>query len=241
MDSPSLSSSYDMGTGRTKRRKLTTSHNFSAVRRNMETYGRGVLKKPVHQTTSRHTRSAMPMLELPPREHVNQLLCQYGLTFQKALPVLDWPSFSRQCEEIYQQGSLRNAAPEWAAVFFAVLACASLRGDHEQGKRYIETVKTVANLWADDLTIDHARSAYLTSVYFIETNSISAAWTTLGNAIRIAQDLGLHKEIGSTSPVEEELRRRLWWCLYITDRWVHDSHLFTHYTLKLTVIQASLA
>lgn len=218
MDSPSISSPYDIGAGPTKRRKLTTSHDFSAVRRNMENYGRGVMKKPKHRTSSHRTRSAMPMPELPPREHVDQLLYQYGITFQMALPVLDWSSFSRQCEEIYQQGSLRNAAPEWAAVFFAVLACASLQGDHEQGRRYIETVKTVANLWADDLTIDHARSAYLTSVFFIETNSISAAWTTLGYAIRIAQDLGLHEVMASRLSVEEELRRRLWWCLHLTDR-----------------------
>lgn len=218
MDSPSLSSPYNTGAGHTKRRKLTSSHDFSAVRRNMEIYGRGVLKKPTARTFPQRTRSVIPIPELPPREHTNQLLYHYGTVFQNALPLLDWPSFSRQCEEIYQQGSLRNAAPEWAALFFAVLACASLRGDHEQGKRYIETVKIVTDLWADDLTIDHARSVYLTSVFFIETNSISAAWTTLGYAIRIAQNLGLHKQTASRSSIEEEPRRGLWWCLHLTDR-----------------------
>ncbi|MCJ1244922.1 hypothetical protein MMC30_002123 [Trapelia coarctata] len=217
-DSAPLSSLYDMGRGPTKRRKLTTSHNFSTVRRNMETYGRGVMKQPQFRRPSQEPKSTVPMPELPPWEQVNQLLREYGTFFQNALPILEWSSFRQQCEGAYQEGSLENAARAWVAVFFAVLACASLRGDQEQGKRYIETVKTVANFWADDLTIDHARSAYLMCAFFIETNSTSAGWTSLGYAIRIAQDLGLHKEITSRSLIEEELRRRLWWSLYVTDR-----------------------
>jgi len=240
-DPPSLSSLYDVGTGPTKRRKLTTSHDFLTVRRNMEVYGRGVLRQPQYRTSIQHPKSAVSMPELPPREHVNQLLHRYGISFQKALPILEWTSFRQQCEEAYQQGSLENAAPEWVAVFFAVLACSSLHGDQEQGKRYIATVKAVANFWTDNLTIDHARSAYLTSVFFIETNSMSAGWTSLGYAIRIAQDLGLHKETTSRSSIEEELRRHLWWCLYATDRYAHTFHPSIRYTVKLTAIQPFIA
>ena len=206
-----------MGTGPPKRRKLTTSHDFSSVRQNMEASGRGVMKKPQSRTSQR-LRSTMRMPELPPREHVNELLYHYGTFFHKALPILEWPSFRQQCEKVFQQGSMENAAPDWAAVFFAVLACASLRRDQEQGRRYIQIVQAVTNFWAEDLTINNARSAYLTSVFFIETNSMSAGWTALGYAIRIAQDLGLHREITSRSRYEDELRRRLWWSLYACDR-----------------------
>ena len=217
-DSALLSSRYDVKTGPTKRRKLTTSHDFSAVRRNMETYGHGVLKQPRFWMSTQRRKSAVPMPELPPQEHVSQLLHQYAISFQKTLPIFEWSAFRQQCEEVYQVGSLEKAAPEWVAVFFAVLACSCLHGDKEQGKRYIENVKAVANFWADELTIDDARSAYLASVFFIETNSMSAGWTSLGYAVRIAQDLGLHKETTSRSSVEEELRRQLWWSLCATDR-----------------------
>ncbi|KAA1097400.1 hypothetical protein PGT21_005338 [Puccinia graminis f. sp. tritici] len=46
-------------------------------------------------------------------------------------------------------------------------------------------------------------------------------WNAVGTAIRMAQSLGLHRPIESTrhSIVHQELRRRVWSCCVITDRW----------------------
>jgi hypothetical protein len=46
-------------------------------------------------------------------------------------------------------------------------------------------------------------------------------WLTIGHATRMAQELGLHKELrsGSTdSPLDLELNRRLWWGCFCLDR-----------------------
>ncbi|WAQ86185.1 hypothetical protein PtA15_6A817 [Puccinia triticina] len=46
-------------------------------------------------------------------------------------------------------------------------------------------------------------------------------WNAVGTAIRMAQSLGLHRKIESArhSVVHQELRRRVWSCCVITDRW----------------------
>jgi len=48
-------------------------------------------------------------------------------------------------------------------------------------------------------------------------NALSALWIRLGSAIRMAQDLGLHRAESLKSNIE--LRRRLWAACLICDRW----------------------
>lgn len=49
-------------------------------------------------------------------------------------------------------------------------------------------------------------------------NALSALWVRLGTAIRMAQDLGLHRT--ESVPQDIELRRRLWGACVISDRWI---------------------
>ncbi|ORX95687.1 hypothetical protein K493DRAFT_337247 [Basidiobolus meristosporus CBS 931.73] len=47
------------------------------------------------------------------------------------------------------------------------------------------------------------------------------SWHFLGNAIRMAQDLGLHRNLldkGGVNDIEKENRRRAWWGCYVLDR-----------------------
>lgn len=50
------------------------------------------------------------------------------------------------------------------------------------------------------------------------TNALSALWIRLGAAIRMAQDLGLHR--AETVKQNIEMRRRLWGACVISDRWL---------------------
>lgn len=52
----------------------------------------------------------------------------------------------------------------------------------------------------------------------MEINCKSASWTWLGSTVRIAQDIGLHRESGPWGVVENEVRRRVWWGIYVWDR-----------------------
>ncbi|RUO96986.1 fungal-specific transcription factor domain-containing protein [Jimgerdemannia flammicorona] len=53
---------------------------------------------------------------------------------------------------------------------------------------------------------------------FSEANLV---WLKSGMAIRLAQDLGLHRSSSKwrISGRENRIRRRIWWATYITDRW----------------------
>ena len=210
---------HDPGLSSSKRRKLTTTaHNFSDVRQNLHVYGRGVVDSPHSRTSAREPPAEVSAPELPQREHADHLLHEYQNSFQLCLPVLHWSSFTRQYQEVYQHGTLQNTPLDWTAVFFAVLSCASLHTNQEEGSKYHKVVKTLVDFWADDLSIEHVRCVFLTSIYLNEINSRSAGWTTLGYAIRIAQDIGLHRKMTYATPLELELRSRLWWCLYVSDR-----------------------
>jgi len=76
----------------------------------------------------------------------------------------------------------------------------------------------LTDLFNDEFTIDHARAALLTSIFLMEINCKSASWTWLGSTVRIAQDIGLHRESGPWGVVENEVRRRVWWGIYVWDR-----------------------
>ncbi|KAI0306625.1 fungal-specific transcription factor domain-containing protein [Multifurca ochricompacta] len=53
-------------------------------------------------------------------------------------------------------------------------------------------------------------------------NALSALWIRLGTAIRMAQDLGLHRAEAVKQSIE--MRRRLWGACLISDRWVSLSY-----------------
>ncbi|MCJ1285244.1 hypothetical protein MMC26_004584 [Xylographa opegraphella] len=214
MRSPSW---VDPTLGSSKRRKLTASHDFATVRRNMETYGIGVVRVPGRRT-SREPSSMTSVPELPLRSLADRLLEDYRTSFQTTLPILDWPDFFRKYEDVYEQGTLRNTPRSWIAVLFAVLACGCLRESWTKGKRFIEMAKSAMVFLENDLTFDHARSAILTSLFLTEINERSAGWIALGHAIRVAQEIGLHRETISGSSEEDEQRRRIWWSIYVSDR-----------------------
>ncbi|MCJ1397529.1 hypothetical protein MMC11_000723 [Xylographa trunciseda] len=215
MRSPSL---VDPTLGSSKRRKLTATHDFAPVRRNMETYGNGVVKVPGHRAfQNSNTMTSIP--DLPPRSLADRLLEDYRTSFQMTLPILDWPTFVRQYEDVYERGTLRNTPRSWIAVLFAVLACGCLRESLVDGKRLLETAKSTLAFLENDLLVDHARSTLLVSLFLSEINERSAGWTALGHAIRIAQDIGLHREtLSGPSEEEVEKRRRIWWSIYVSDR-----------------------
>src|SRR5690606_30028910 len=91
-----------------------------------------------------------------------------------------------------------------------------LTGD--RGRQYLIYGRMLTDLFNDEFTIDHARAALLTSIYLFEINRKSAAWTWLGSAVRIAQDIGLHRETGPWGQIEAEMRKRVWWGIYVWDR-----------------------
>ncbi|KAK8203465.1 fungal-specific transcription factor domain-containing protein [Phyllosticta paracitricarpa] len=206
--------------------------NFHHVRKNIRIYGRGIFKAPppVRPTVPPPLYPSSGAL-LPPKQTTDTVMARYYASFHFYGPLLHWPTFEVQVENLYKAGTFEGMPQIWVSLFFAVLACGTLhcldaapdqpRAEVE-GKQFIDMAALAINTWSDDTTIDHACTTLLISHYLSEMNLRSAGWIWLGSAVRICQDLGLHKEGGEEgelfSPLEIEIRRRIWWTIYTWDR-----------------------
>lgn len=210
--------------------ELPVLRDFESVRQNIRSFGKGIFKVP-----PLYRQIIPPQLmigaerQLPPKQLVDKLLHQYYYSIHRLYPILHWPSFYKQVEQMYANGSWEGVAQVWASVFYAVLACGTLQTpdsiDSEEGGRpttdgvdFMRASTRCINTWTDEMSLDHTRCALLLCHYLTEMNLKSAGWTWLGSAVRIAQDIGLHIETGPWGMLEQEMRRRLWWCVYATDR-----------------------
>ena len=199
-----------------KRRKVSMRTDLAKVGSNMQHYGQGIFKPPYShiQVTSPPVQDVTQPPPLPAKCMADDILNYYHHSIHRTLPILDWKSFEEQYETVYRKGLTYRKDHAWLGLFFSILAIGTLHRSRVEAKQYLDTSRSYMDVWTDDLTLDHARVALLTSMFLVEINLKSAGWTSLGIATRVAFDLGLNCEAGTWSAVEEEMRRRLWWCIY---------------------------
>lgn len=211
-----------------RRSKPPIINNFDHVRRNVRIYGQDLFKAPpLYRQGSSQTTTNTARPEIPPRDVVDRLLRQYVDSMHKSFPVIHWPSFLHEVDQLYATRTFQSMPSAWEAVFFAVLACGTLqtldgspnspRPDSE-GMMYLDIASYMARPWPEQLTLNHAKASLLISIFATENNRKSIGWIWLGSAVKIAQDLGLHQETGPWPVIEGEMRRRLWWAIYAWDR-----------------------
>ncbi|KAJ5642349.1 hypothetical protein N7490_006349 [Penicillium lividum] len=206
-----------------RRLKISINEDLSAVRRNLRQHGRGMLKVPTpYQQQGAKSLVSGDVTALPPKDVADNLMAQYFNCVHSVLPVLHWPSFTAEYDQVYQKGSLAGVSSEWAAVLFGVFACGAVHtvdpSREEQGKGFVRISSGIIDVWEDTFSLDRARAALLCSIFLYEVNSKSASWVWIGSAIRVAQEIGLHIESGPWPALEGEMRKRLWWGLYTWDR-----------------------
>ncbi|KAI9734180.1 MAG: hypothetical protein M1818_006613 [Claussenomyces sp. TS43310] len=215
----------EVGSHPERRLRPPAVQDLSRVRANLRNFGRGIFKPPApYRQIGSHGSYSTQRPELPPRQLADQLLHSFHASVHSIIPILHWPTFEREYSDVYDAGSLHRAPPVWSSLLFAVLGVGVLFSTDPNiprpqiGKELVETSITCLDLWNDDFVIDHARAALLTSMFLLEMNNKSAAWTWLASAVRISQDIGLHSETGPWPIIEGEMRRRVWWGIYAWDR-----------------------
>ncbi|KAF4333153.1 transcriptional activator acu-15 [Fusarium beomiforme] len=93
-----------------------------------------------------------------------------------------------------------------------------LRTRHE---RYYQHAMTLAAATARHRSIHQVSLLLVQCFYLLAVCKTDSCWTTLGQAVRIAQSIGLHMESPyskSYSATELERRRRIWYSIYVLDR-----------------------
>lgn len=208
-----------------KRLRLPPTKGLLIAQTNIQKYSKGILKLPLpSKNPSNANLFASPKPNLLQKHTSDLILHSYYNSIHLVMPILHWPTFLNEYENVYKIGSFQNALPEWISLLYTVLAVGSLFNKEQaaqqtnKGREFIDISLTQSDNWSDDFTLDHARAAILTSIFLVEINLKSAARRWLAIAVSISQEIDLQTEVGSWSTSELEMRRRVWWGVYIWDR-----------------------
>jgi hypothetical protein len=79
-------------------------------------------------------------------------------------------------------------------------------------------MRKLLDLWAEHPSVNLVRAAVLGAFFLVESNQRRRAFALIGYAVRIAQDVGLHRRTGMLSLQEEDFRYRLWSVLVWVER-----------------------
>ncbi|KAF1947557.1 hypothetical protein EJ02DRAFT_440361 [Clathrospora elynae] len=200
--------------------------NFDHVRNNIRKHAQGIFSTP-HQNHSVPAESTQGLPEVPLRADFVHLSRSYLQSIHEWYPALHWPTFQHEVDEVYASKSFEGSSREWIGLFFAVLACGTLQPGSggssspsavSRGSAFFETGTMALQPWPQDLSITHAQAALLLSIFAAENNMQSMGSMWLASAARVAQELQICPEVDCWPPVDSEVRRRVWWAIYVRDR-----------------------
>ncbi|CAK7219472.1 hypothetical protein SBRCBS47491_003855 [Sporothrix bragantina] len=217
-------------------------YDLGRARANLRIFARGIWTPPApferappntFPTTAASQQlaatTALSLPELPPRDVADTLLHAYYASIHAMLPMIHWSAFLQQVNELYQMGSDQERSRSFMALFYSVMAVGGLfctyfvdLSSTFTAVRLVEAARSLIDPWTmttsnSSNNDDDVRTLLLLVIFLNECNLKTAALTWLSSAVRLAQSLGLHMEFESRDS-SAEMRRRLWWALYITDR-----------------------
>ncbi|EMD41046.1 hypothetical protein CERSUDRAFT_131540 [Gelatoporia subvermispora B] len=173
-------------------------------------------------------------VEYPDRDLADKLVDTYFARYHFLMPVIDKPSFLRDYKYLMDHTHDPNLARKRTA--FIALVCAvfavaarsvddprlSREGldDAGMGMVYYERALILHYISHVSTQIEHVQCFILMSSFLCSVNCLPQAWLLIGQAVRTAQDIGLHRSPRRLliSPVEKETRRKVWWGVYTLDR-----------------------
>ncbi|KAF9318276.1 hypothetical protein BG003_011586 [Podila horticola] len=165
--------------------------------------------------------------EMPSREVVDHLLAVYFRHIHPVLPMLHYPTLSDQIR--------RQELPP-SHLLFAILGLASRFSENNTFRvpqpgydrppctLFYEKAKYLFKEEYDNSQIGTVQALLLMAVQQMGFCESQRAWLYVGMAIRMAQDLGLNKDLPEHEQVRNrlafELRKRTWWSCYVVERLV---------------------
>lgn len=123
--------------------------------------------------------------------------------------------------------AIKDVEPGFACCLFMTLVFGAQvyeKHDKEQflklQRRYVDLVEARVNLLISTSSISNVQAILLLQLYQHNTTERNTAFMLLGCASRMAMALGMHREVINSGfgPIEQELRRQIWWTLYIFEQ-----------------------
>ncbi|KAF8944690.1 hypothetical protein BGZ47_003915 [Haplosporangium gracile] len=154
--------------------------------------------------------------ELPPKEQMEVLL---NLYFQFMYPFA--PMFIRKTF----MDNFHQNRPDLSQIliFNAIFSNACWYSDDpalkQESTKYFNRAKIILDETYHVSRISTVQALLLMAHHQYAMGNYSGGWLYTGMSIRIAQDIGLHRQdVNVDEPEEAEIRKRLWWSLYMADR-----------------------
>ncbi|KAF9034245.1 hypothetical protein BDZ89DRAFT_1062683 [Hymenopellis radicata] len=170
-------------------------------------------------TVTRHHQFTFPESDL-----FSQLLDLYFLNFHRYLPLLHQPTFRHDIEV----GRYLHDRP-FAIV--ALLVCALGARFSDDQRVFVEGAPQLSAGWKWFVQVtmiprspfEHpnlllVQECCLSAEYLSGTSAPQVSWTKAGLGLRYCIEMGYHRFRPELPTVENELKRRAFWCSYILDR-----------------------
>ncbi|TDL29327.1 hypothetical protein BD410DRAFT_758089 [Rickenella mellea] len=181
-----------------------------------------------------HALPGAEEVEYPERDLADKLVDAYFTRLHYLLPVVDKPSFMNAYNHLMDNHAdvgLARTQTAFVALVFAIFACAARIVDddrlHEEssdeggtGMVYYERALILHYISHASIQIAHVQCFVLLSSFLCSVNCLPQAWLLVGQAVRMGQDLGLHRLCGqlNITPIDKQVRRKVWWSVYSLDR-----------------------
>ncbi|KAL4963225.1 putative C6 transcription factor [Aspergillus stella-maris] len=151
------------------------------------------------------------------QSEVARYLDDYFTFYHPAYPILHEGTFRARVS-----GALAKPHDgSWPLLYNTVLALGAFAGDSNGTKMDIVFFKEARKHLSMDVlekgSLSYVQAIVLMANYLQKRNKPNAAFILVGIGFSMALAIGLHREFGkpSTSPFTMEIRRRVWWTLFI--------------------------
>lgn len=156
---------------------------------------------------------------LPARYISSTLVDAYFQYYHVSYPFIHEATFRAQFNETLP----RPREEVWSLLLNAVLAVGSWCIGNENGTVdlifYQNARQKITSTILETGSLQLVQALTLLSNYVQKRNKPNTGWNYLGLAVRMAMGLGLFREFPDwkSSPLKQEMRRRVWWGLYMVD------------------------
>jgi transcriptional regulatory protein GAL4 len=150
---------------------------------------------------------------------IDAMIDGYFRTYHLSYPIVHEPRFRAQHSEVIP----RPEGNGWKALVYIVAALGAFSSSSEP----TSVDGALFNLAKSHLSIDDLETGNMSFVqalalmsnYLQKRNKPNSGYNYLGLSLRMAMGLGFHKEFPKweISPLELEIRRRVWWMLFVFD------------------------
>ncbi|KAG1892702.1 fungal-specific transcription factor domain-containing protein [Suillus subluteus] len=181
-----------------------------------------------------HALPGAEEVEYPDEDLCDKLVETYFERLHFLMPILDKPSFMPRYKQLMAKRDdidFIQAEASFISVVFAVFACAAHLvndprltcenpDDGGTGMIYYERALILHYISHASIQVSHVQCFILMSSFLCSVNCLPQAWLLVGQAVRTAQDLGLHRSPRrlAISTTDKETRRKIWWSVYCLDR-----------------------